>query len=41
MCLQLFKVEAYDKFEKIGEGVHERFVVNKERFLQKTYQKAR
>ncbi|WAM32067.1 thioesterase family protein [Caldicellulosiruptor naganoensis] len=37
----IFKVEAYDKFEKIGEGVHERFIVNKERFLQKTYQKAR
>ncbi|WP_082054653.1 thioesterase family protein [Caldicellulosiruptor morganii] len=37
----IFRVEAYDRFEKIGEGIHERFVVNAERFLQKTYQKAR
>ncbi|WPX08443.1 thioesterase family protein [Anaerocellum danielii] len=36
-----FKVEAYDSFEKIGEGFHERFIVNRERFLNKTYQKVR
>ena len=36
-----FKAEAYDSFEKIGEGVHERFIVNRERFLNKTYQKVR
>lgn len=35
----VFKVEAYDKFEKIGEGIHERFIVSRERFLQKAYQK--
>lgn len=37
----LFKVEAYDSVEKIGEGFHERFIVNKEKFIQKTYQKVR
>jgi predicted thioesterase len=36
-----FKVEAYDSFEKIGEGFHERFIVNRERFLNKAYQKVR
>jgi len=36
-----FKIEAYDSVEKIGEGIHERFIVNKDRFLTKTYQKAR
>lgn len=36
-----FKVETYEKFEKIGEGVREGVIANKERFLQKPYQKAR
>lgn len=27
-----FKVEAFDEREKISEGVHERFIVNAERF---------
>lgn len=36
-----FKVETYDSFEKIGEGIHERFIVDRERFLNKTYQKVR
>lgn len=31
----VFKVEAYDEKQKIGEGFHERFIVNLERFLQK------
>lgn len=29
----LFKVEAYDEQKKIGEGQHERFIVNLERFM--------
>lgn len=31
----VFKVEAFDEKQKIGEGVHERFVINKEKFLKK------
>ncbi len=31
----LFKVEAYDEKRKIGEGQHERFIVNLERFLKR------
>lgn len=31
----VFKVEAYDEKQKIGEGFHERFIVQLERFLQK------
>jgi predicted thioesterase len=34
-----FKVEAYDKAGKIGEGFHERFIVENERFLKKTGEK--
>ncbi|MGY0287933.1 MAG: thioesterase family protein [Candidatus Methanodesulfokora washburnensis] len=30
-----FRVEAFWRGEKIGEGYHERFVVNRERFLSK------
>lgn len=30
-----FKVEAFDEKEKIGEGVHERFIVKKDKFLAK------
>ena len=29
----VFRVEAYDERQKIGEGTHERFIVNLERFL--------
>jgi predicted thioesterase len=29
----VFHVEAYDERQKIGEGQHERFIVNLERFL--------
>lgn len=36
----VFEVEAYDEREKIGEGRHERFIVDLERFLDKTRQKA-
>jgi len=35
-----FKVEAWDEAEKIGEGIHERFVVNVERFGTKAQAKA-
>lgn len=31
----VFRVEAYDEKQKIGEGIHERFIVQLERFLQK------
>ena len=31
----VFKVEAYDEQKKIGEGKHERFIINLERFLQR------
>lgn len=31
----VFRVEAYDEKQKIGEGFHERFIVQLERFLQK------
>jgi len=31
----VFKVEAYDELQKIGEGFHERFIVHLERFLKK------
>jgi fluoroacetyl-CoA thioesterase len=31
----IFQVAAYDERQKIGEGLHERFVVHLERFLQK------
>lgn len=31
----VFKVETYDEHQKIGEGRHERFIVNLERFLQR------
>jgi len=31
----IFKVEAYWNEEKIGEGLHERFIVNRKSFLEK------
>jgi predicted thioesterase len=31
----VFRVEAYDEQQKIGEGVHERFIVNLERFMKR------
>jgi predicted thioesterase len=30
-----FKVEAYDEQEKIGEGIHERYIITLSRFLEK------
>ncbi len=35
----IFKVEAYWNDEKIGEGIHERYVVNREKFLEKIKKK--
>jgi predicted thioesterase len=32
----LFRVEAWDDAGKIGEGTHERFIVENEKFLKKT-----
>ncbi|MDR0623319.1 MAG: thioesterase family protein [Treponema sp.] len=34
-----FKVEAFNGVDKIGEGYHDRFIVEKERFLKKTGEK--
>ena len=31
----VFHVEAFDEQKKVGEGIHERFIVNLERFLQR------
>lgn len=31
----VFQVEAYDEQKKVGEGIHERFIVNLERFLKR------
>ena len=36
-----FSVIAYDEKEKIGEGTHERFILNKERFETKALEKAK
>jgi len=36
----VFAVEAWDEVEKIGEGVHERAIVQQEKFLNRTAQKA-
>ncbi|MDD4587948.1 MAG: thioesterase, partial [Heliobacteriaceae bacterium] len=32
----VFKVDAYDEAEKIGEGTHQRFVVDLSKFLVKS-----
>lgn len=34
-----FKVEAYDEKEKIGEGCHERYIINVKRFMQRITEK--
>ncbi len=36
----VFRVEAFDETEKIGEGRHERFVVNMDKFIPRIAQKA-
>lgn len=30
-----FRVEAFDEEEKVGEGEHQRFVIDRERFMEK------
>ena len=35
----VFKVEAFDERGKIGEGIHERFIINNEDFKNKTNNK--
>lgn len=35
----LFKVEAFDEKEKIGEGTHERYIINLAKFLAKNAEK--
>lgn len=37
--LIVFRIEAWDNEEKIGEGTHTRFVVEKERFLARANRK--
>ena len=34
-----FKIEAFDEVEKVAEGEHERFIVDKERFYQRLAKK--
>lgn len=36
----VFKVTAYDEKEMIGEGIHERFIINKVKFMAKASEKA-
>lgn len=36
----VFKVEAFDGIEKIGEGLHERFIINTARFIDRSLKKA-
>ncbi|MGI6163060.1 MAG: thioesterase family protein [Bacillota bacterium] len=36
----VFQVEAYDDVEKVGEGIHERFLVHREKFTAKSLRKA-
>jgi len=36
----VFKVEAFDEKDKIGEGTHSRFIIEKEKFLKMTEEKA-
>lgn len=35
----VFKVEAYDSKEKIGEGIHERFIIATEKFMKRVEEK--
>lgn len=36
-----FKVVAYDEKDKIGEGIHSRFIIKSENFLKETEEKAK
>lgn len=35
----VFKLEAFDEVDKVGEGIHERFVINLEKFMEKNLAK--
>ena len=35
----VFKVDVYDEKEKVGEGIHERFIINKAKFEAKADRK--
>ncbi|MDF2839915.1 MAG: thioesterase family protein [Clostridia bacterium] len=35
-----FDIEAYDEIEKIGEGTHERYIIEVAKFLKRTEKKA-
>ncbi|WP_040213817.1 thioesterase family protein [Clostridium polynesiense] len=35
----IFSVTAYDEAGKIGEGIHIRYIINKEEFINKAYKK--
>ncbi|SHJ98800.1 Thioesterase superfamily [Anaerobranca californiensis DSM 14826] len=37
----LFKVEAFDQLEKIGEGTHERYIIKLDKFLEKAANKGK
>ncbi|SES70191.1 thioesterase family protein [Anaerobranca gottschalkii] len=37
----LFKVEAFDQLEKIGEGIHERYIIKLDKFLEKAVNKGK
>ena len=36
----VFRAEVFDEAGKVGEGIHERFMVQKETFLRKAMEKA-
>jgi predicted thioesterase len=35
----IFKIEAYDEVEKIGEGLHERYIIEIDNFMNKINKK--
>ena len=35
----VFRIEAFDEVEKIGEGTHERFIIFAEKFIERVNQK--
>jgi predicted thioesterase len=37
----VFKVEAFDEAEKIGEGTHERYIIQMDKFLSKVNKKGK
>jgi predicted thioesterase len=34
-----FKIEAWDELEKVGEALHERFVIDREKFVARAQAK--